>query len=73
MEGSVVDTHMMQNMNPIGTLSGFSIMNNIGHQVIGRELLSNLRLFCEVLAQINVPVVHECFHKNISKYIYREL
>lgn len=55
---------MMQNMNSIGTLGGFSIMNYIGHQVVGGDLLSGLRLFREVLAQIDIP---GCFHKNIFK------
>lgn len=73
MESGASGTHMMQNMNPVGPFGGFSIMNYIGHQVIGGDLLCGLRLFCQVLPQINIPIVHECFHnKNFSKYNYRE-
>ncbi len=46
MESGASGTHMMQNMNPVGPFGGFSIMNYIGHQVVGGDLLCGLRLFC---------------------------
>ncbi len=47
-------------------------MNYIGHQVVGGDLLCGLRLFCQVLAQINIPIVHECHKTRIFQNTFTE-